>query len=346
MLNIKIAVVGATGVVGREVLSILASSKKILKGNIVALASKESVGKSVSFGDLDTVTVYALETFVDFSSIDLAFFVSSYGVAKQYAKKFTENGSIVIDNSSCFRMDDDVPLIIPEINGDQIAKIFHVTKKSKNIISNPNCSVIQLLISLYELHKVAQVKRVVVSTYQSVSGIGKEGMDTLYNQTRSSYTFQNIDKGPFREEIAFNCIPYIGENEMESGWTGEEIKMHKEAKKIMSDQHFEISSTCVRVPVFIGHSQSVNVEFHNEMNSQMAKEILYDSNIVHLFNDSTKILTPKSAKGCDIVYISRIRDDYTQENTLSFWNVADNLRKGAALNAVQILFLLVENGYF
>ena len=333
--DLKIAVVGATGNVGRKMLNIL-SERGFDSKCVYAVASQKSKGKQISFGDDDILTVESLEEF-DFSKVKVALFSPGGAVSKMYAGKAVNMGCFVIDNTSYFRQNADVPLIVPEINPLEI-------KNSKlRIIANPNCAIIPIAMTLSCLHKVIPVKRVVTSTYQSVSGAGKNAMDELETQVKSIFTGSPKVPQVFKRPIAFNVIPQIDVFE-ENGYTMEEIKMHNEIKKIL-DMGIELSATCVRVPVFIGHSSSVNAEFERPFEVQKAREILKKSKGIRLSDekDFYDYMTPMEVSGKDEVFVSRLRKDMSSENGLSFWTVSDNLRKGAALNAVQILELLLEH---
>ena len=332
----RVAVAGATGNVGREMLDILAE-RQFPVSEVIALASSRSIGTEVSFGD-KTLTCKALDTF-DFSNVDICLMSAGGDVSKQYSPRIGAQGCVVIDNSSAWRYDSDVPLIVPEVNADAV-KGF--TKK--HIIANPNCSTAQLVVALKPLHDAAGIKRVVVSTYQSVSGAGKEGMDELFSQTRAIFTSDQVEGKKFPKRIAFNVIPHI-DVFMEDGFTKEEWKMMAETKKIL-DPKIRLTATCVRVPVFIGHSESVNVEFERPISADEAREILRAAPgcLVIDKHEPGGYITPHEAAGEDATYISRIREDATVENGLAFWCVSDNLRKGAALNAIQIAEVLVDRG--
>jgi aspartate-semialdehyde dehydrogenase len=334
-MSYKIAVVGATGNVGREMLNIL-YEKNIPATEIVAIASRDSVGVEVSFGNVQTLKVLPLDSY-DFTGTDIALFAISEEKAKVFAPKAALAGCVVIDNSSYFRHDQDVPLIIPEVN---LAELVNYSKK--NIIANPNCSTIQLLVALKPLHDLASIKRLVVSTYQSVSGAGKSAMDELYNQTKGVYVFSKQDPVNFTKQIAFNLIPHIDEF-TPSGYTKEELKMARETNKIL-DPNIKVTTTCVRVPVFVGHSLSVNIEFQDPLSADAARAALKKAPGVLVVDEPAKDMyaTPVEAVGEDFVYVSRIRQDQSIQNGLSMWIVADNLRKGAALNAVQITAELIK----
>jgi len=330
-MGFKIAVVGATGNVGREMLSILAE-RAFPADEVVALASRRSQGSEVSYGDriLKTKT---LDTY-DFSDVDLCLMSAGGEVSKEWSPKIAAQGAVVIDNSSAWRYDSDVPLVVPEVNADAVRGM------KKGIIANPNCSTAQLVVALKPLHDRATIRRVVVATYQSVSGAGKDGMDELDRQTKALYSLQEVEEKKFPKRIAFNLIPQI-DVFMEDGSTKEEWKMMVETKKIL-DPKIKLTATCVRVPVFIGHSEAVNVEFENPISADEARDILRSAPGVMVIDkhEPGGYITPHEAAGEDATYISRIREDITVENGLAFWCVSDNLRKGAALNAVQIAELL------
>ncbi|CAM5503811.1 Aspartate-semialdehyde dehydrogenase OS=Afipia felis OX=1035 GN=asd2 PE=3 SV=1 [Afipia felis] len=333
-MGFKVACVGATGNVGREMLNILAE-RAFPADEVVALASRRSQGTEVSFGDR-TLKVKALENF-DFSDVDICLMSAGGEVSKEWSPKIAAQGVVVIDNSSAWRYDSDVPLIVPEVNADAVAGF---TKR--NIIANPNCSTAQLVVALKPLHDAATIKRVVVSTYQSVSGAGKDAMDELFSQTKSIYTNDDLVTKKFPKRIAFNLIPQI-DTFMEDGYTKEEWKMVAETKKIL-DPKIKLTATCVRVPVFISHSEAVNVEFEKPLTPDDAREILRRAPgcLVIDKREPGGYATPYEAAGEDATYISRIREDATVENGLTFWCVSDNLRKGAALNAIQIAEVLVN----
>lgn len=332
----KIAVVGATGNVGRTMLSIL-EERGFPSHNVFAVASDRSSGKQVSYGEKDILTVQSLSTF-DFSKCQIALFSPGGKISAEYAPKAAAVGCIVIDNTSHFRMDHDVPLVIPEINLDDL-KDFHKRK----IIANPNCSTIQLLMALKPLHDIAPIKRVVVSTYQSVSGAGKEGMDELFEQSRGVFVNDLMEPRKFTKPIAFNVIPHI-DSFLEDGYTKEEWKMRVETRKIL-DPKIELTATCVRVPVFVGHAVSANVEFESEICLKEAMKKLKSSPGIKVVDDPEELLyiTPIESAGEDDVFVSRLRKDKTVPFGLSLWIVADNVRKGAALNAVQILEHLIKD---
>jgi aspartate-semialdehyde dehydrogenase len=335
-MGYRVAVVGATGNVGREMLVIL-EELEFPVDEIFALASRKSVGIEVNFGDR-SIYCQDIDKF-DFSTVDVVLMSVSGAFSKEWAPKIGKAGAIVIDNSSAWRMDPDVPLIVPEVNPDDIALATR-----KNIIANPNCSTAQLVVALKPLHDAARIKRVVVSTYQSVSGAGKEGMDELWNQTKSVFVLGPSDPKKFPKQIAFNVIPFIGAFN-DDGYTDEETKMWNETHK-MIDPAIKLTVTCVRVPVFVGHSESVNIEFESPLDEDEARDILRDAPGVAVVDrrDDKGYMTPKESQGEFAVYVSRIRNDKTVEHGLNLWVVSDNLRKGAALNAVQIAQLLHERG--
>jgi aspartate-semialdehyde dehydrogenase len=332
----KVAVAGATGNVGREMLNIL-EERGFPVSEVVALASRRSVGTEVSFGDR-TLKVRALDTY-DFSDTDICLMSAGGNVSKEWSPKIGKQGCIVIDNSSAWRYDQDVPLVVPEVNPDAIDGFTR-----RNIIANPNCSTAQLVVALKPLHDAATIKRIVVATYQSVSGAGKDGMDELFQQTRAVFVADPVEAKKFTKRIAFNVIPHI-DVFMEDGYTKEEWKMVAETKKML-DPKIKLTATCVRVPVFIGHSEAVNIEFEKPITADEARDILRDAPgcLVIDKRENGGYVTPLESAGEDATYISRIREDATVENGLSMWVVSDNLRKGAALNAIQIAELLVARG--
>jgi aspartate-semialdehyde dehydrogenase len=334
MTQYKVAVVGATGNVGREMLQTLFERKFPVR-EVVALASSRSIGREVSFGEHKTLKVQSLEHY-DFSDTDIALFSPGSAVSKQYAPIAAAVGCVVIDNTSQFRMDADIPLIVPEVNLHALGDF-----RKRNIIANPNCSTIQMVVALKPLHEAATIKRIVVSTYQSVSGAGKDAMDELYDQTKKIYVNQRDDPQKFTKRIAFNVIPHI-DSFMEDGNTKEEWKMMVETQKIL-DASIKVSATCVRVPVFVGHAESINVEFEKPLSAAQAKAILENAQgvVVQDTREDGGYITPAEAVGEDAVYVSRIREDHSVTNGLNLWVVADNLRKGAALNAVQIAEALI-----
>jgi len=335
-MGYKIAVVGATGNVGHEMLNILAE-REFPADEVVALASRKSIGKEVSYGD-QTLKTKWLDTF-DFRDIDIVLMSAGGSVSGEWSPKIAAQGPVVIDNSSKWRMDPDVPLVVPEVNAHALAGF-----RKKNIIANPNCSTAQLVVALKPLHDAAKIKRVVVSTYQSVSGAGKEAMDELFRQTRAIYVNDPIEKSKFTKQIAFNVIPHI-DVFMEDGTTKEEWKMIVETKKIL-DPAIKLHATCVRVPVFVGHSEAVNIEFERPLSDDEAREILREAPGVLVIDkrEDEGYATPVECVGDYATFVSRIRVDPTVENGLAIWVVSDNLRKGAALNAVQIAEQLINKG--
>ena len=336
-MSIKIAVVGATGNVGREILNIL-DERMFPCDEVVALASRKSMGRELSYGD-KTLKVKNLETY-DFSDIDIALFSAGSKISEKWGPIAASAGAIVIDNSSFWRYHDDVPLIVPEVNPDDIKYC-----KKRGIIANPNCSTSQLVVVLKPLHDFAKIKRVVVSTYQSVSGAGNAAMEELFNQTKGIFVNQVAEPENFTRQIAFNVIPHI-DIFHDDGFTKEEWKMLSETKKII-DKNIKLTATCVRVPVFVGHSEAVNIEFEKSISPEKARAILRDSPGVMLVDDpeDEKYVTPIECVGDYATFVSRVREDITVENGLAMWVVSDNLRKGAALNAVQIAELLLNKKY-
>jgi aspartate-semialdehyde dehydrogenase len=336
-MGYRVAVVGATGAVGREMLKTLAE-RNFPVSEVIALASGRSAGMEVSFGEKTVLKVKNLETF-DFKGTDIGLFSPGASVSAVHAPRAAAAGCVVIDNTSQFRMDHDVPLVVPEVNPHHLKQFSR-----RNIIANPNCSTIQMVVALKPLHAISRIKRVVVSTYQSVSGAGKEAMDELFNQTRAVYVNDPSVPEQFTKPIAFNCIPHI-DKFMDDGATKEEWKMAVETRKIL-DPDIQVFATCVRVPVFIGHSEAVHVEFEGPITEEQAIEALRDAPGVQLVDkrEDGGYVTQIDAAGEDAVFVSRLRHDPTVPHGLAFWCVSDNLRKGAALNAVQIAEALVEQG--
>ncbi|MEZ5960946.1 MAG: aspartate-semialdehyde dehydrogenase [Hyphomonadaceae bacterium] len=337
-MGLRVAVVGATGTVGREMLTIL-EERLFPADEVIALASRKSVGKEVSYGD-KTLKVKDLETF-DFSGVDLVLMSAGGSVSKEWSPKIGATGAVVIDNSSAWRMDPRVPLVVPEVNPDAVQGYDKL-----NIIANPNCSTAQLVVALKPLHDRATIKRVVVATYQSVSGAGREAMDELWNQTKKLYVGDEIVPEEFPKQIAFNVIPHGGDF-MDDGYTTEEWKIEVETKKML-DPKIKLTATSVRVPVFVGHSEAVNIEFENEISADEAREILREAPGLMVIDkhEDGGYATPLDCVGEFATYVSRIREDHTVDNGLSLWVVSDNLRKGAALNAVQIAELMLNKGLF
>ncbi len=335
-MSYKVAVIGATGNVGREILNIL-SEREFPVSDVAALASEKSVGRDVSFGQDETLKVQDLASF-DFTGWDIALSSPGAKVSAVHAPRAGKAGCVVIDNTSQFRMDPDVPLVVPEVNPDALAG-----HTRRNIIANPNCSTIQMVVALKPLHDLARIRRAVVATYQSASGAGRGAMDELFNQTRGIYVNDPVRPEQFTKQIAFNVIPHI-DVFMEDGSTKEEWKMVVETKKIL-DPSIRMAVTCVRVPVFIGHSEAINLEFEDPITVDEARAALRAASGVTVVDHRADegYVTPVEAAGEDQVYVSRIREDPTVENGLSLWVVSDNLRKGAALNTVQIAEALIRD---
>ncbi len=333
-MGYKVAIVGATGNVGREMLNIL-SEREFPADEVVPIASRRSLGQEVSYGE-KTLKVKALEHY-DFSDVDICLMSAGGTVSKEWSPKIAAAGAVVIDNSSAWRMDPDVPLIVPEVNADAVAGFTR-----KGIIANPNCSTAQLVVALKPLHDKVRIKRVVVATYQSVSGAGKDAMEELFQQTKAVYQINEVAPKKFPKRIAFNLVPHIGDF-MDDGFTQEEWKMVAETKKML-DPKIKLVATCVRVPVFVSHSEAVNIEFEGPISADEARDILRKAPgcLVIDKREPGGYVTPYEAAGEDATYISRIRDDPTVDNGLMLWVVSDNLRKGAALNAVQIAECLIN----
>jgi len=333
-LGYRVVVVGATGNVGREVMQVLAE-REFPCDEVAAVASSRSQGSEVEFGDTGKMLKCKNIEHFDFTGWDIALFAAGSDVSKTYAPKAAKAGCVVIDNSSLYRMDPDVPLIVPEVNPDAISEY-----SKRNIIANPNCSTAQMVVALKPLHDAATIKRVVVSTYQSVSGAGKAGMDELFEQSRAIFVGDSPEPAKFQKQIAFNVIPQI-DVFLDDGSTKEEWKMVVETKKILSAK-IKVQATCVRVPVFVGHSESIAIEFEDEMSAEQAQDILREAPGIMLVDkrEDAGYVTPVECVGDSATFISRVRDDPTVENGIALWCVSDNLRKGAALNAVQIAELL------
>jgi aspartate-semialdehyde dehydrogenase len=333
-MGYRIAVVGATGNVGTEMMAILSESDLDIE-KVYAVASRRSVGREVTYGD-GYIKCVDLETF-DFKKVDMALMSAGGDISKKWSPKIAAAGAVVIDNSSAWRMDPDVPLVVPEVNADAVDGY-----KKKMIIANPNCSTIQMVVALKPLHDRAKIKRVVVSTYQSVSGGGKKNMDELWLQTKGIYSNDQFEPVNFTKQIAFNVIPHI-DVFMDGGDTKEEWKMKAETKKIL-DPKVKVTATCVRVPTFVGHAESLNIEFEDEITADEARELLRTSPGMMVFDkqEDGGYITPVECVGEYATFVSRIREDSTQDNTLNMWVVSDNLRKGAALNTVQIAELLAN----
>jgi aspartate-semialdehyde dehydrogenase len=336
-MGYRVAVVGATGAVGREILKTLAE-RDFPVGEVVALASGRSAGQEVSFGDKAVLKVQNLEKF-DFHGTDIGLFSPGAAVSAVHAPRAAAAGCVVIDNTSQFRMEPDIPLVVPEVNPHALKQF-----SKRNIIANPNCSTIQMVVALKPLHQIARIRRIVVATYQSVSGAGKEAMDELFNQTRAVYVNDPATPEQFTKPIAFNCIPHI-DRFMEDGSTKEEWKMAVETRKIL-DPDIAVIATCVRVPVFIGHAEAVHVEFESPITEKQAWEALREAPGVQVVDrrEDGGYVTQTEAAGEDAVFVSRLRRDPTVPHGLAFWCVSDNLRKGAALNAVQIAEALIAQG--
>jgi len=334
-MTYRVAIVGATGAVGREMLKILSERHFPVK-EVAALASGRSAGQQISYGDKDILTVRNLDTF-DFTNWDIGLFSPGASISAVHAPRAASQGCVVIDNTSQFRMDPDIPLVVPEVNSDHL-----IQYRKRGIIANPNCSTIQMVVALKPLHDQFRIKRVVVSTYQSTSGGGKEAMDELFQHTKASFVHEQHPHEQFTKEIAFNCIPHI-DKFLDDGSTKEEWKMVVETKKIL-DPCIAVHATCVRVPVFIGHGEAVNVEFERPVTAGQARAVLREAPGIEVVDvrEDGGYMTQLECAGEDAVYVSRIRKDPTVQNGLSFWCVADNLRKGAALNAVQIAEVLVS----
>ena len=339
-MEYKVAVVGATGNVGREMLNILAE-RDFPASEVHAIASRRSLGSEVTYGST-TLKCKDLEQF-DFRGIDFCLMSAGSGVSKEWSPKIGAEGSLVIDNSSCWRYDMEVPLVVPEVNA-QVLEEYMARPNRRNIIANPNCSTAQLVVALKPLHDVARIKRVVVATYQSVSGAGKDAIDELWSQTRGIFVTDPPAPKKFTKQIAFNVIPQV-DVFMEDGYTREEWKMVAETKKIL-DPKIKLTATCVRVPVFVGHSEAVNLEFERPISAEEAREILREAPgcLVVDKREDGGYVTPVECVGDFATFISRIREDATVENGLSLWIVSDNLRKGAALNTVQIAESLINRG--
>ena len=336
-MSYRIAVVGATGNVGREMLAIL-EEREFPAQEVIALASRKSVGKEVSYGD-KILKCQNLETF-DFSNVDLCLMSAGGTVSREWSPKIGSQGCIVIDNSSAFRYDADVPLIVPEVNAEAIGDF-----SSRNIIANPNCSTAQLMVALKPLHDKYGIKRVVVTTFQSVSGSGKAAIDELWSQTRGIFVTDAPTPEVFPKQIAFNVIPHCGEF-MEDGYTNEEWKLLVETKKIL-DPKIKLTATCVRVPVFVGHSEAVNIEFERPVTAVEARAVMREAPGLMVIDNPEEetYITPVECVGDFATFVSRVREDATIENGLNLWVVSDNLRKGAALNTVQIAETLINRGF-
>ncbi|HEY8593899.1 MAG TPA: aspartate-semialdehyde dehydrogenase [Devosiaceae bacterium] len=339
-MGYRVAVVGATGNVGREMLNIL-DERNFPADEVIALASSRSVGREVSFGD-KTLKCKDLSNF-DFSGVDFCLMSAGSTVSREWAEKIGATGCVVIDNSSFWRYHQDVPLVVPEVNG-QVLDAYMSRSDRKNVIANPNCSTAQLVVALKPLHDAAKIKRIVVATYQSVSGAGKEGIDELWGQTKGIFVNDKPEAQKFTKQIAFNVIPHI-DVFMEDGYTKEEWKVLAETKKIL-DPRIKVTCTAVRVPVFVGHAEAVNIEFENPISPDEARDVLREAPGIVVVDkrEDGGYITPVDCVGEYATFVSRIREDSTVENGLAIWVVSDNLRKGAALNAIQIAETLIERG--
>ena len=339
-MTYSVAIVGATGNVGREMLNILAE-REFPVSDVYPIASRRSLGVEVSFGD-DTLKCQDLEQF-DFSKVDFVLMSAGSDVSRQWSPKIAAAGALVIDNSSCFRYDSDVPLIVPEVNA-AVLEAYMAQPNRRNIIANPNCSTAQLVVALKPLHDHVRIRRVVCATYQSVSGSGKEAMDELWHQTKGIFVTDTPEPEQFPRQIAFNVIPHCGDF-MDDGGTQEEWKLTVETKKIL-DPKIKLTASCVRVPVFVGHSEAVNIEFEDEITADEARNILREAPGVLVVDDPAdqQYITPVECVGDYATFVSRIREDATIDNGLNLWVVSDNLRKGAALNTVQIAETIVNRG--
>src|SRR5215468_5910334 len=336
-MGYRVAVVGATGNVGREMLTTLAE-REFPADDVVALASSRSIGREVSFGEDDVLKVQGLDTF-DFRGIDIVLSSPGAKVSAVFAPRATKAGAVVIDNTSCFRMEPDVPLVVPEVNPEAIAQ-----STRRGIIASPNCSTIQMVVALKPLHDAARIKRVVVATYQSVSGAGRQAMEELSQQVAALYNGQELEMEKFPHQIAFNCIPHI-DAFVNGGYTKEELKMINETRKIFGEPSLRVTATTVRVPVFCSHSESINVETEKKLTAADVKAILREAPGVIVADEPENNVYPMAidAVGNDATYVGRIREDDSIPNGLNLWVVADNLRKGAALNAVQIAEILIRD---
>ncbi|VAV84766.1 Aspartate-semialdehyde dehydrogenase [hydrothermal vent metagenome] len=332
----NIAVVGATGAVGKEILNVL-EQRKFPVGELTLLASERTAGEILTFKGEDYVV--GLLDKADFTGVDIGLFSPGGSVSAKYAPVAAAAGCVVVDNTSHFRMDPDVPLVVPEVNPDDVAKYV-----KKNIIANPNCSTIQMVVALKPIHDAFRIKRIVVSTYQSVSGSGRVAMDELSSQVTDIFSMRSPTKEVYPHQIAFNCLPHI-DDFLDSGYTKEEQKMVDETRKIFGDDSIKVSATAVRVPVFVGHGESINIETEDPITAQEVREILSQAPGVEVVDDPSKSLYPLQLNSaeCDEVFVGRIRSDDTVENGINMWVVSDNLRKGAALNAVQIAELLIRD---
>jgi len=335
MKEVNVAVVGATGAVGNEMVKVL-EERRFPVNEIRLLASKRSVGKKISFNGNEVKVEELTED--SFKGVQISLFSAGASVSKRFAPIAAKSGCVVIDNSSAFRMEADIPLVVPEVNPHAIAQY-----KNRGIIANPNCSTIQMVVALKPIHDVSKIKRVVVATYQAVSGTGKKAIEELSSQTQAIFNFKDIVCNVYPHQIAFNCLPHI-DVFLENGYTKEEMKMYYETKKIMEDEDIEVTATCVRVPVFYGHSEAINIELEKKLTADEVRKILSNAPGIKVVDNPDNNEYPLAiyAAGRDEVFVGRIREDISKENCIEMWVVSDNIRKGAALNAVQIAEVLLE----
>ncbi|MDL1971722.1 MAG: aspartate-semialdehyde dehydrogenase [Deltaproteobacteria bacterium] len=335
MKEVSVAVVGATGAVGNEMVKVL-EERRFPVNELRLLASKRSVGKKISFNGNEVKVEELTED--SFKGVQISLFSAGASVSKRFAPIAAKSGCVVIDNSSAFRMEADIPLVVPEVNPHAIAQY-----KNRGIIANPNCSTIQMVVALKPIHDVSKIKRVVVATYQAVSGTGKKAIEELSSQTQAIFNFKDIVCNVYPHQIAFNCLPHI-DVFLENGYTREEMKMYYETKKIMEDEDIEVTATCVRVPVFYGHSEAINIELEKKLTADEVRKILSNAPGVKVVDNPDNNEYPLAiyAAGRDEVFVGRIREDVSKENCIEMWVVSDNIRKGAALNAVQIAEVLLE----
>ena len=335
MKEVNVAVVGATGAVGNEMVKVL-EERRFPVNELRLLASKRSVGKKISFNGNEVKVEELTED--SFKGVQISLFSAGASVSKRFAPIAAKSGCVVIDNSSAFRMEADIPLVVPEVNPHAIAQY-----KNRGIIANPNCSTIQMVVALKPIHDVSKIKRVVVATYQAVSGTGKKAIEELSSQTQAIFNFKDIVCNVYPHQIAFNCLPHI-DVFLENGYTKEEMKMYYETKKIMEDEDIEVTATCVRVPVFYGHSEAINIELEKKLTADEVRKILSNAPGIKVVDNPDNNEYPLAiyAAGRDEVFVGRIREDISKENCIEMWVVSDNIRKGAALNAVQIAEVLLE----
>ena len=335
MKEVNVAVVGATGAVGNEMVKVL-EERRFPVNELRLLASKRSVGKKISFNGNEVKVEELTED--SFKGVQISLFSAGASVSKKFAPIAAKSGCVVIDNSSAFRMEADIPLVVPEVNPHAIAQY-----KNRGIIANPNCSTIQMVVALKPIHDVSKIKRVVVATYQAVSGTGKKAIEELSSQTQAIFNFKDIVCNVYPHQIAFNCLPHI-DVFLENGYTREEMKMYYETKKIMEDEDIEVTATCVRVPVFYGHSEAINIELEKKLTADEVRKILSNAPGIKVVDNPDNNEYPLAiyAAGRDEVFVGRIREDVSKENCIEMWVVSDNIRKGAALNAVQIAEVLLE----